>query len=144
MKKVILLIIGVIIIFGITGCKEKSNKADTTNKIEISVKNKINKADVWIISDTEKNRKTSVWGKATFKDMEVQNKYKSAKVSADTEKYLIRVIDKDGMYYSADGITLKKHQYIVLKCKDKFSAIVEVYSDETTKTAEYKMFVARL
>lgn len=115
--------------------------------IALTVVNHVKTADIWIIPDTDKNRKTTVWGNATISKLDGDT---SKKVyipgSVDThELYLIRMIDKDQMFYSVDGVWLKNNQSIGIRenC-ESMSAFIDVFDEEGTKISEYEMFVARL
>lgn len=133
--------------FSFFGCDKKAQSQNDLNGavIEISVMNKIKTADIWILPDTEKNRKTTVWGKATFPKLQVQDNKTTAKITSDADKYIVNMIDIDKMYYSAVSIELEEHQSIVIREGDELmSAFVDVYSDDGAKLAEYEMFVARL
>lgn len=138
-----------ILIFGLFGCSKQKPQSQTNvdNKVvEISILNQVAEADVWIIPDTEKNRKTSVWGKATLPKLDVQeSKNAYVEVLADTDMYLIRMIDTAKMYYATDGVKLSNNQSIVIrKGNEGMLATVEVHSDDGTLLAEYEMFVAKL
>lgn len=120
------------------------NSMENTN-IAITVKNQIKTADIWIISDTEENRKTTVWGTATLSELDTET-CETAYISMDENGlYLIRMIDEDHMFYSADGIKLEVGQSIVIREDAKTrAAIVEIYDEDETKISEYEMFVGRL
>lgn len=134
--------------FGLLGCSKQkmqaqSDKAD--DMIEISISNQVAEADIWVIPDTEENRKSSVWGSATLSKADTQGTQSiSVQIPAGTGRYLIRMIDIDEMYYAADDIVLADHQSIVIRKGEDMSAIVEVYCADGTPAAEYAMFVARL
>lgn len=148
LKKIGILLIGVIIMFGLFGCgKKKENlQADVTaEKIEISVLNRVAEADIWVIPDTESNRKSSLWGTATLQKLKTDDRQAGSAIKADNDSYLIRMIDADEMYYSVDGITLKTGDCIVINPgEDIMSALIEVYDESGALNATYEMFVARL
>lgn len=135
--------------FGFLSCGKQKvqaqpDKAD--DMIEISISNQVAEADIWVIPDTEENRKSSVWGSATLSKADTQGtQSNSVQIPAGTGRYLIRMIDTDGMYYAADDIVLADHQSIVIrKGEEDMSAVVEVCCAEDATVAEYAMFVARL
>lgn len=151
MKRIISVLMGVVIMLGLFGCsKNNQTKKEEIKKIEekikISVTNETVDADIWIVPDTDENRKTSVWGTATVsKDNAPVGKTVITEISASTEKYLIRMIDKDEMYYSADGIKIGQGQLLIIRCgEEDMTAIIEVHDKDGKLTAEYEMFMARL
>ena len=73
----------------------------------VTFRNEVEKTDVWILPDTEENRKLSVWGTATIGGLE---KDKSAEVSlfalGGPGQYLVHMITPDEMYFGVAGIKL--------------------------------------
>lgn len=123
-----------------------SNSMVATN-IAVTIQNQVKAADIWIIPDTEANRKTTVWGTAVLSKLDVgtsQTAYVWGSPE-DNGMYLIRMIDEDQMFYSADGIKLEHNQSIVIhEDKENRTIILEVYDADGIKIAEYEMFAARL
>lgn len=114
--------------------------------IEISFTNQLNETDIWIIPDTESNRKTTIWGTATLSKMKINDK-KSASIveSENSNSYLIRLIDVDKMFYSADAVIINNNASIIIKKgNEPMSAIVEVYDSNGKINASYEMFMAKL
>jgi len=102
-------------------------------------------ADVWIIPDTEQNRKTTVWGTATIAKW---NANEPRTVSLDAiggeGTYLIRMIGTDGMFYAADGIALKNGYTVRLRVEDDLSVTVEVTDENGAPIGTYSGFAAHL
>ncbi len=124
-------------------CRTKNTMMNSS--ISVSVLNKVTTTDIWIIPDTEENRKTSVWGTATISSLEVEIS-QIALIPESIEEdgmYLIRMIDENQMFYSADGIRLEDNQSIVIY-EDNGITIIEVYAEDGAKISEYEMFSARL
>ncbi len=118
-----------------------------SEEIDVVVTNELVNADIWIIPDTEKNRKASVWGSATLPEFEVMGSKEARilKINGSDDMYLIRMIDEEKMLYSVDGITLVKGQKIIIrKGSADMTAVVEVYAEDGTKINEFDMFVAKL
>ena len=69
---------------------------------DIILENDIQPAQVWILSDTEDNRHTSVWGTAMINAEELEKEYHFGIPTSADYKYLFRMIDKDGIYYETD------------------------------------------
>ena len=109
MKKILL--IGLCLLAGMTlcGCGEEKADMNEPEKTGAAVTciNETADADIWIIPDTEANRKTSLWGAAAIKDLGVNE---SAQISLDAlggpGLYLFRAIDADKGFYGAEGVFL--------------------------------------
>lgn len=149
MKKAILILMGVFVMLGLFGCgKQKITPQNNIvdDVIEIRVSNQIGAADIWVLPNTEENRKTTVWGKAMVsRHIAPDDEGTAVTISAGAEEYLFRMIDTDEMYYEADGIVLADHQSLVIRDgEEDMTAVVEVYSAEGTLMAEYDVFMARL
>lgn len=148
MKKSFLTVVGVLIMCFLFGCGKKvtPEPEKPVNTVEISIENRIKAADIWVLPDNDTNRKTSVWGKAMVSRNDTQkDRTVLLEIEADTEKYLIRMIDEDEMYYKADGIIVEKGDSVIIREGDEdMTAVVEVHGTDGELTAEYSMFVARL
>ncbi len=114
--------------------------------ITVTFTNEINKSDVWILPETEENLKTTLWGEATAADLE---KDESREVNPEpldgVGTYILRIIDEDQMYYSANGITLKDRDKLVLRKGDNsMTAILDVFSVGADTVQSYTVSMARL
>ena len=81
--------------------------------------NSVNQADVWIINNTEENRKTSTWGTASIKDAEQEKDYSVTLEKNSDDTYLFRMIDVDGIYYESNAITLKEGYSLLIFRSDE-------------------------
>lgn len=149
LKKTILILIGVFVMLGLFGCgKQKTppQNAKVDDMIEIRVLNQIGAADIWVLPNTEENRKTTVWGKAMVsRNIVPDDEGTTVTIPVGTDEYLFRMIDTDEMYYEANGIVLDDHQSLVIReGEEDMTAVVAVYSAEGTLMAEYDVFMARL
>lgn len=131
--------------------EEQQNQKNTSGQnsmIQIGICNQTGKAhdaDIWIIQDNQKNRKTSSWGPVTAGKLDTGNARDIAVTEAPDGRYLIRIIDASGLYYEANGLLLKNGETIVIKDgSEKMSAIVEVQAEEGRIVCSYDMFVASL
>ncbi|MBO4900663.1 MAG: hypothetical protein J5509_10285 [Lachnospiraceae bacterium] len=75
---------------------------DVTRTINISFTDNAEPGSVWILRDTEENRKISLWGTAMIKPDTVGTEVSADIPYAEDAKYLFRMIDDDGIYYSGD------------------------------------------
>lgn len=73
--------------------------ADT---ISVSFEDEVQTGSVWIIWDIESNRSTSVWGAAMMTPDEVGGVCSAGIPRSKDNKYLLRMIDDDGLYYDAE------------------------------------------
>jgi hypothetical protein len=89
---------------------------DVVRTINISFTDDVEPASVWILRDTEENRKISLWGTAMIKPDAVGEEVSADIPFAEDAKYLFRMIDDDGIYYSGDipelrdGWSLRIHE----------------------------------
>ncbi len=151
MKHTLLAAVFVLTVSVLAACvpKGQSQQAETPSpddaspKITVSfVQDTGEKADVWIIPDTEKNRKTSVWGTATIARTEPG---KEAAVTLNEGTYLFRMIDEDEMYYEANGIVLKDGAHIILHPGEGIKdPVLEVISADGRTSEKYEVFWAAL
>ena len=111
----------------------------------VSFINEVKEADVWILSDTKENKKTTVWGKATVSKVKTGESRKAELCEAgDNGQYIFRMIDADSFFYSADGINLEPDNILKIKENDSQSVILEVTDENGALKNTYKVFKARL
>lgn len=147
MKKTLVVLAVLLMVFSMASCgKEKEPKTETIKTCEIGVLNEIPDADVWILPDIETYRKTTSWGTANIAKADSNSKEKIQAIVEDGQgMYLIRIIDADKMFYSADGVAIGEGQYIVLRLgENSMSAFAEVHNADDSLDKEYEMFVGRL
>ena len=143
-KKSILLW-SLIMLFGLFGCgKQEDTEIKTEEPVcRFTFKNSAVEADVWIIPDTEQNRKTTVWGTATVKGSMPGTDYPID--PEDSDKYLFRMIDTDKMYYSADAVEIPENGTIEIRsAENSMDAELEVFDCDGNSKATYEVFKARL
>ncbi len=146
-----------IMLLGLFGCGKQENEVNTNNSgtelseteaetLKFSFTSRIEEADIWIIPDTQDNRKTTLWGSTTIKAL-AQDATAEVALSDLSEdgKYLLRVIDHDSMYYSADAIEIPEGCSMELKELDgPMSAELQVFDADGTSFATYEVFMGRL
>ena len=91
---------------------QESNEPAST--INISFIDLVEPGSVWIITDTEKNRHTSVWGTAMIKPEEMGKEYFADIPESVDSKYLFRMIDNDEIYYETDIPELKNGWKVII------------------------------
>lgn len=116
--------------------KLPNNDEIPVEKIRVFIKNNVANADVWIIPNTEKNRKTTVWGAATAK-ISYKDECTADVVLSENGEYLFRMIDYRQTFYASKCIPImngfsvvvsEKNEYILLEIRDINAEIV--YSEE--------------
>ncbi len=144
-RKITISFICAIMCIFMSGCQKEETMETETKTIELNFTNDTEEAiDVWILPDIEANHKTSVWGKAMIDDLKVNGQASLKAVCQDEDRYLLRAIDADGLYYEANGITLKDaYRLKLILNRQDFSASLEV-EDENGKTSTYEVFCAAL
>ncbi|MBQ9414226.1 MAG: hypothetical protein IJU16_03765, partial [Clostridia bacterium] len=101
--------------------------------------------DVWILPDTEANRKTTVWGTATLSKLAKGDSRQAPLCEpGDDGRYLLRLIDTDGFYYSASGVLLKADWTLQISGSGLDDIAAEVLDESGTSQATYAMFAAKL
>lgn len=152
MKKIMIIIICCLNCVLLFGCGEKEQTDMTESSrgsksgITVSFVNEVYDADIWILPDTQENRKTTVWGTATISKLEKDGE-KQIEISSSeqSEAYLVRIIDMDGMYYSANEISLSDGCRVRFKKSDDgLSEIIEVSDSNGEIQKTYPVFSAKL
>ena len=111
----------------------------------ITFVNELTDLDVWILPNTEENRRTTLWGTATLGGMSEDEERQISFAALEGEVlYLVRVIDTREVYYAADSVRLEPGCTVRLSSGDgPMTAVLEVTgADGTTET--YVVFAARL
>lgn len=126
------------------GCGAKEQNTMQTDKT-ITFTNGVTEADVWILPETKENLKTTLWGKATLSKVKTNESRRAPLCEAGDEgKYILRMIDSDGFYYSANGLTLEAGCKLTVK-EDATNLFTAEVTDENGVTkGTYEMFSARL
>lgn len=146
MKKVNLAAVffAALIIFCACMAKEQNNMEIKSDKT-ITFINGVTEADVWIMPETEENLKTSLWGTALIPKIKT-GEIRQAPLCepGDDSHYIVRLIDDDGFYYSAKGITLEDGWALKITGEKMNSVIIEVTDASGVLKGAYNVSCARL
>ena len=132
------------------GCGKKpaapeQPKPATADGPTVTIRNDLAEADVWLIPDTEANRKTTLWGTATAGKLAL-NATQDVALDAlgGPGAYLLRAIGTDHMYYEANGLALAAGSTVRL-CPGEGPGSVRVeVTDAAGKTEAIDGFAGRL
>ena len=117
-------------------CKPKPQEA--ANTISVTLQNGVEEADFWVLPQTEKNVKSTVWGTPTASKLKAGER-KEVSV-AEGEKYIVRIIDTGHGYYAANDIVLGNGYSIKFKTAEtKYEAALAVLDENgnTVSTNEH-------
>ena len=141
MKKTVIFVIYLLSLTLLFGCAAAEQSPGKT----VDFTNGLSEADVWIIPETEANRKTTVWGTATASGV---NSSESRAVPlcepGGNGLYLFRMIDSDGWFYSANSVNLKEGWSLQIKGSDPEAITLEVSDENGAVQNTYNVFAARL
>ena len=140
MKKAVIYLITMLLL---GGCGAKST--DSVNNKTVNFVNGVKDADVWILPETEENLKTTLWGTATASGVKTNESCKAPLCDAgDDGLYIIRMIDTDNIFYSANGIALEAGWTVRITGEDLKSVKVEVTDENGVLKNTYEAFAASL
>jgi hypothetical protein len=146
-KRIIVLLVMAILILSACSSGENAVKnqesIEPTSSIGISFIDLVEPGSVWILTDTEKNRKTSVWGTAMLKPEEIGEEYIADIPEAEDGRYLFRMIDDDGIYYETDIPELKNGWKVIIS-RAGLEAQLSIYDDEGKLVHSCEVFSAAL
>lgn len=152
MKKALAIALCLINLLLLCSCtaKEQSNMETTTETGNAAVKtvtfvNGVKEADVWILPQTQENLKTTLWGTPTISDVKTGESIEFPLCEpGDNGLYILRMIDTDSFYYSANGIELREGCILKIKGNELQSITVEVADENDELISSYEAFAARL
>lgn len=84
-------------------------KSEPNKTISVTFINDVEEADIWILPQTEENLKTSLWGTATISKLKPGERKTISINDFEKGRYIVRIIDEDKAYYSANDIILKEN-----------------------------------
>ena len=118
---------------------------DMTRTINISFTDDVEPASVWILRDTEENRKISIWGTAMIKPDTVGSEVSADVPYAEDAKYLFRMIDDEGIYYSGDIPELRDGWNLrIYAIDDHWNMQLDVFDETGELRYECEIFNAAL
>ncbi|MBQ1319978.1 MAG: hypothetical protein IIY53_07090 [Solobacterium sp.] len=150
MKTIKLLAVCMLALFaaGCTRAEEPAPEAPAAGTV-IFV-NEVTDTDVWILADTEENRKTTVWGTPAVRGLKVNTETEAQLCEpAENGLYLIRMISAGKMYFSADDVVLEDGWTIRFRVGKYYndhpvSWVLEVTDTEGNPMETYEVFGAAL
>ena len=111
----------------------------------ITIINGVYEASIWILPDTEANRKTTLWGTATVSKIQADSSSQAGiDKPGDNGKYLFRMIDTEHMYYSSENLILEDGWTLEIKGDIRSGVTIEVMDKDGNLNAAYEVFAARL
>lgn len=139
MKKKLLIPVCLIICLLLCSCEtwqEQASVNSSQNKtMTISFVNDVEEADVWIVPQTEKMLKSSVWGTPVFSKMKPGKEEACTVSDSEAGIYMIRIIDSQQALFAANDVFLDNGYSVCFKTgASKYEASI-VILDENGKTA---------
>lgn len=146
MRKKILTAVCIFSMLLLCCCTSKETETMETKSIgTITFINSVSDADVWILADTEANRKTTLWGTATVsKITKGESRQAPLGEPGDEGLYMFRMIDTDKYFYSADHIAIKDGWTVEIKGEELHLITIEVTDGNGDPAGTYEVFAARL
>ena len=141
---IILCLLMLLLLLG--GCKTEAPAGPQTEpKKTVVFCNEVKDAAVWVLPETEENKKATVWGTATAANVQTgEGREVPLCEPGDGGLYLLRMIDTDSFYYAASGLKLDAGFTITLK-EDEAHAVTAVVTDsDGTLQSTYEVFAAKL
>lgn len=122
------------------------NSMEYIPTVSISFQNEVEEADVWLLPQTEENLKTTLWGTPSAGALE---KGASAELTLTNpgyaEAWLVRIIDRNKAYYSAQDLKLEDGYTVVFKSEgSKFDAVIEVHDTNGNLVSSAEAFTGAL
>ncbi len=110
---------------------DSHNSMPNTSRTGVTFVNKVEKADIWILPQTEDILETSLWGTATVSQLGVGENVEVILNDGDAaEYYILRIIDDNHAFYSADDLKLPNGCTIVFRYEgSELDAVLEIYDE---------------
>ncbi len=146
MKQAVLIVACLFTLLLLGSCQTKEPNNMTSNKQgTVTFINEVKDADVWILPDTQANRKTTLWGTATAAKVKTgESRVAPLTEPGDDGLYLFRMIDADRFYYSANGVKLQANWSVTIRADDPHTVTLEVTDETGTLQNTYAVFSAKL
>lgn len=146
MGKKILAVLCLLPVFLFCCCTTReTDNMETKNIGTVTFINSVSDADVWILADTEANRKTTLWGTATLSKIP-KGESREAQLCepGDEGLYMFRMIDTDKYYYSADHIAIEDGCTVEIKGEELNQITIKVTYGSGAVVSTYEVFAAKL
>lgn len=141
---VLLCLVSLVFFCSCNTTKESESMATISDR-NITIVNNVYEANIWVLPDTEANRKTTLWGTATAGKVPAgESRQAGIDKPGDNGTYMFRMIDTEHMYYSSENIILEDGWTLEIKGKLNDDLKLEVTDKDGTLKAEYEVFAARL
>ena len=125
--------------------KESETMATTSCDRTITITNRVYEASVWVLPDTEANRKTTLWGTPTVSKIGADESCQAGiGKPGDNGLYIFRMIDTEKMYYSSENIVLEDGWTLEIKQDSTHVYVIEVTDKDGNLNATYEVFAAKL
>ena len=147
MRKALSILLCLVTISLFCGCNttKESETVATTCDRTITIINSVYEASIWVLPDTEANRKTTLWGTATVSKLQADSSSQAGiDKPGDNGQYLFRMIDTDKMYYSSENLVLEDGWTLEIKGNIRSGVTIEVTDKDGKLNATYEVFAARL
>ena len=148
MRKALSILLCLVTILLFCSCnktKESETMATTTCDRTITMINGVYEAGIWILPDTEANRKTTLWGTATVSKLQADSSCQAGiDKPGDNGLYLFRMIDTEHIYYSSENLVLEDGWTLEIKGDIRSGVTIEVTDKDGNLNATYEVFAARL
>lgn len=112
----------------VTLCVSSRNSMEYIPTIDVTFRNEVEEADVWLLPQTEENQKTTLWGTPGAAVLAAGGSAELTLTDPENaEAWLVRIIDVDQAYYAAQDLKLEDGYTVVFKSEgSKFEAVIEV------------------
>ena len=147
MRKALSVLLCLVTISLFCGCNttKESETVATACDRTITIINHVYEASIWILPDTEANRKTTLWGTATVSKLQADSSSQAGiDKPGDNGQYLFRMIDTEHMYYSSENLILEDGWTLEIKGDIRTGVTIEVTDKDGNLNAAYEVFAARL
>ena len=126
----VVIVILIILVFVMSACVTETslNDPEQDTAITVTFANDVYDADIWILPQTEDNLNTSLWGTATIGKLSKGSKTDiEINDIAEDDMYIVRIIDTDQAFYSANNVLLKNGYTIHFATEDRpFDSTIDV------------------
>ncbi len=110
--------------------------------VDVTFVNEVEKADIWILPQTEENLNTSLWGTATIAGLGAGEQAEvSVTGSYETELFILRIIDDDHAFYSVNDLLLLDGYTLVFKTENaRTEAVIEILDESGNVVSSQEAF----